>query len=653
MADPVAAFGQEAFTTRDKLARTPPDIQASASMYTHVCVCNMQFYQLILCTYIRIYSETSLIRHSMGPENNFGLGGCWIMECLLPYLCMVTVPHIMVGLERMLDYRGVGLERFHCIIQYDILTYIIYIRTVAYLDTPLLQISVLSAHLCICLLRIACSTMYYPGYSLRNLHCNGMYFAIRTSHMLAAGESPLQLKPPAQDSLLVLSGTPREVAQGNEDLMKLALLTSRTSRSPAKSLTQTPSRHDGSIHLEFQSGQLARSCSRSQPRNMSIDEKHLLSFGGSQPQSDRTVPSSSDIDGRDTVHISTDQILRGQLLYTAGETPPCIRADTDFNSLVSSSHRLSPEVRDEKDNSTPSHYSRSLPESSVDSLLSNHSTLILTPSLRVAQNPPLPLAADQSHGSEGSTSTPQNLPDEFLPSEPPTPFKDASMVDDRDVDQLSPAEDRQSVLSNASIISSLHGQQELSGTDSASSSPSLALTSISIPDNPSEVLFTTFSNTHHSILSSPVVSSEPLIHFTPAPPQRRGSGKRYSKLSNTNLFGGDVSIVDNTVEDLLTGTPRVGLQRHQPIITATPSDVGGLSTGVFLTGTPRPTQHRPLAISTTAGLATNETLSTVDLLTGTPRPTQSRLPPVSTAPSLSPEGGLLYPHGASVRNPQI
>ena len=37
-----------------------------------------------------------------------------MMECLLPYLCMVTVPHIMVGLEKMLDYRGVGLERFHC-----------------------------------------------------------------------------------------------------------------------------------------------------------------------------------------------------------------------------------------------------------------------------------------------------------------------------------------------------------------------------------------------------------------------------------------------------------------------------------------------------------------------------------------------------------
>ena len=37
------------------------------------------------------------------------------MECLLPYFCMVTVPHMMVGLERMLEYRGVGLARFHFI----------------------------------------------------------------------------------------------------------------------------------------------------------------------------------------------------------------------------------------------------------------------------------------------------------------------------------------------------------------------------------------------------------------------------------------------------------------------------------------------------------------------------------------------------------
>ena len=38
------------------------------------------------------------------------------MECLLPYLSMVTVLHIMVRLERMLDYRGVGLARFHCML---------------------------------------------------------------------------------------------------------------------------------------------------------------------------------------------------------------------------------------------------------------------------------------------------------------------------------------------------------------------------------------------------------------------------------------------------------------------------------------------------------------------------------------------------------
>ena len=39
------------------------------------------------------------------------------MEYFLPYLSMVTVPHIMAGLERMLDYRGVGLARFHCMTQ--------------------------------------------------------------------------------------------------------------------------------------------------------------------------------------------------------------------------------------------------------------------------------------------------------------------------------------------------------------------------------------------------------------------------------------------------------------------------------------------------------------------------------------------------------
>ena len=39
------------------------------------------------------YSETSLIRHSMGPKNNVGLGGCRIMEGRLPYYNVVTVLH--------------------------------------------------------------------------------------------------------------------------------------------------------------------------------------------------------------------------------------------------------------------------------------------------------------------------------------------------------------------------------------------------------------------------------------------------------------------------------------------------------------------------------------------------------------------------------
>ena len=50
-------------------------------------------------SYCSIYSEISVIQHSMGPENNVGLGGCRINECLLSYLCMVTVPHIS-------GYRG-------------------------------------------------------------------------------------------------------------------------------------------------------------------------------------------------------------------------------------------------------------------------------------------------------------------------------------------------------------------------------------------------------------------------------------------------------------------------------------------------------------------------------------------------------------------
>ena len=40
--------------------------------------------------------------------------GCRIIQCFLVQSNMVSVSQNMVGLERMLDYRGVGLQRFHC-----------------------------------------------------------------------------------------------------------------------------------------------------------------------------------------------------------------------------------------------------------------------------------------------------------------------------------------------------------------------------------------------------------------------------------------------------------------------------------------------------------------------------------------------------------
>ena len=39
---------------------------------------------------------------------------------------MVIVPHNMVGLERMLDYKGVKLQGFHCIIYNIILQLVKY-----------------------------------------------------------------------------------------------------------------------------------------------------------------------------------------------------------------------------------------------------------------------------------------------------------------------------------------------------------------------------------------------------------------------------------------------------------------------------------------------------------------------------------------------
>ena len=47
---------------------------------------------------------------------------------------MVTVPHIMVRLERMLDYRGVRLARFYCMwTLYS--TYSVWLCIVQYIGT--------------------------------------------------------------------------------------------------------------------------------------------------------------------------------------------------------------------------------------------------------------------------------------------------------------------------------------------------------------------------------------------------------------------------------------------------------------------------------------------------------------------------------------
>ena len=53
------------------------------------------------------YSEIHLLRHSMEPKNNVALGGCRIMECLLPYFNMVIVPPLHSDITR----RNVGLQR--------------------------------------------------------------------------------------------------------------------------------------------------------------------------------------------------------------------------------------------------------------------------------------------------------------------------------------------------------------------------------------------------------------------------------------------------------------------------------------------------------------------------------------------------------------
>ena len=53
---------------------------------------------------------------------------------------MVTVSHIMAGLERMLDYRGVGLVRLHCM---RILIYCIVMNSASNKSNPMINSAII------------------------------------------------------------------------------------------------------------------------------------------------------------------------------------------------------------------------------------------------------------------------------------------------------------------------------------------------------------------------------------------------------------------------------------------------------------------------------------------------------------------------------
>ena len=59
-------------------------------------------------------NETSILRHLMRPENMTDLEVVGLQSASIhTSICMITAPNQMVRLERMSDYRSVGLERFH------------------------------------------------------------------------------------------------------------------------------------------------------------------------------------------------------------------------------------------------------------------------------------------------------------------------------------------------------------------------------------------------------------------------------------------------------------------------------------------------------------------------------------------------------------
>ena len=53
-----------------------------------------------------------MIRQTLTGIKNIGGGGGGAIAPPAP-MVPTPMPHNMVGLQRMLDYRGVGLQRFH------------------------------------------------------------------------------------------------------------------------------------------------------------------------------------------------------------------------------------------------------------------------------------------------------------------------------------------------------------------------------------------------------------------------------------------------------------------------------------------------------------------------------------------------------------
>ena len=62
--------------------------------------------KFIMTRHLLYCSKTSLVWRQIGSLSDY--------RVTLGILSMVTVPHNMVGLERMSDYSDFGLQRFHC-----------------------------------------------------------------------------------------------------------------------------------------------------------------------------------------------------------------------------------------------------------------------------------------------------------------------------------------------------------------------------------------------------------------------------------------------------------------------------------------------------------------------------------------------------------